>query len=278
VAGGSSVGRVIGNGQPEHSGRTWKVGALAKATGLTVRTLHYYDEIGLLRPSARLAGGHRLYDSADVARLYRIIRLRQLGFPLSQLGEVLAEPQWQLAPAIERHLAEARRQAAQAAQLCTQLATIAAELADQDNPSPEKLFSTVEEMIMMDGIIHGTTGLLLYDDVDAAHDYIVRVFGLTSGQMWKSDEGVTQYREVRAGDQVIGLHPTGAKGFRSPRSVDAVTSMTVISVDDTDAHYARSVAADAKIVCEPVDQAYGIREYGASDPEGQLWWFQSPLG
>jgi MerR family regulatory protein len=48
VARGSSVGRVIGNGQPEHSGRTWKVGALGKATGLTVRTLHYYDEIGLL--------------------------------------------------------------------------------------------------------------------------------------------------------------------------------------------------------------------------------------
>src|SRR5258706_8573232 len=54
-------------------------------------------------PSARLAGGHRLYDADDVARLYRIIRLRPLGFPLSQVAEVLAEPEWQLAPAIERH-------------------------------------------------------------------------------------------------------------------------------------------------------------------------------
>jgi len=61
--------------------------------------LHHYDEIGLLAPSARLAGGHRLYDADDVARLYRIIRLRQLGFPLSQVAEVLAEPEWQLAPA-----------------------------------------------------------------------------------------------------------------------------------------------------------------------------------
>lgn len=269
---------MIGNAQPEHSGQTWKVGALAKATGLTVRTLHYYDEIGLLQPSARLAGGHRLYDAADVARLYRIIRLRQLGFPPSQLGEVLAEPEWQLAPAIERHLAEARRRAAMTARVCTRLATLAADLARQDNPSPRQFFSTLEEMITIDGIIHGTTGLLLYDDVDAAHDYIVRVFGLTSGQVWKSDDGVTGYREVRAGDQVIGLHPTGAKGFRSPKSVNAVTATTVISVDDTDAHYARSLAAGAKIVCEPIDQPYGIREYGASDPEGQIWWFQSPLG
>jgi DNA-binding transcriptional MerR regulator/uncharacterized glyoxalase superfamily protein PhnB len=270
--------QVIGNRKPERPGQTWKVGALAKATGLTVRTLHYYDEVGLLHPSARLAGGHRLYDAADAAKLYRIIRLRQLGFPLTQVAEVLAQPEWQLAPAIERHLAETQRRAAIAAGLCTRLAAMATELAQQDDPSPDQLFATVEEMIMMDGIIRGTTGLLLYDDVDAAHDYIVRVFGLASGQVWKSGDGVTEYREVRAGEQVIGLHPTGAKGFSSPRSVGAVTGTTVISVDNTDAHYARSVAAGANIVREPVDQPYGIREYGVSDPEGQIWWFQSPLG
>ncbi len=268
---------MIGNGQ-QQPGRTWKVGALAKATGLTVRTLHHYDEIGLLQPSSRLSGGHRLYDAGDVARLYRIIRLRQLGFPLSQVAEVLAEPGWQLAPAIDRHLAEARHRAAMASRLCTRLAAMAAELARQENPSPQELFSTVEEMITMNGTIHDTTGLLIYDDVDAAHDYIVRVFGLATGQVWKSGEGVTQFREVRAGERVIGLHPAGAKGFLSPRSAGAVTGTTVISVDDTDAHYARTVAAGANIVCEPVDQAYGIREYGASDPEGQIWWFQSPLG
>jgi MerR family transcriptional regulator, thiopeptide resistance regulator len=57
-----------------------------------------------------------------------------------------------------------------------------------------------------------------------------------------------------------------------------VTGVTAISVDDVDAHYARTVVAGATIVCEPTDWAYGIREYGASDPEGQIWWFQSPLG
>lgn len=53
------------------SDQAWKVGALARAAGLTVRTLHHYDHIGLLSPSARTGAGHRLYSEADVARLYR---------------------------------------------------------------------------------------------------------------------------------------------------------------------------------------------------------------
>jgi uncharacterized glyoxalase superfamily protein PhnB len=53
--------------------------------------------------------------------------------------------------------------------------------------------------------------------------------------------------------------------------------MTVVAVDDADTHHARSVAAGALIVETPVDQPYGVREYGARDPEGQLWYFHSPL-
>jgi DNA-binding transcriptional MerR regulator len=67
--------------------RGWKVGELAQATGLTVRTLHHYDRIGLLKPSARNAGGHRLYREADVVTLYRIIALRGLGLRLDQIRD-----------------------------------------------------------------------------------------------------------------------------------------------------------------------------------------------
>jgi MerR family transcriptional regulator, thiopeptide resistance regulator len=273
---------MTGHDDRRQAGRTWKVGALAKATGLTVRTLHHYDEIGLLQPSARLTGGHRLYDADDVARLYRIIRLRQLGFPLRQVAAVLAEPEWQLAPAIERHLAEARHRAEMASRLSARLAAMAAELEQQKHPSPRELFATVEEMIIMDGTVRGTTGFLMYDDVDAAQEYIVRVFGLKGGQVWKSEDGFTEFAEVRAGEQVIGLHPAGGTwppwSYRSPRSVDGVTATTVIKVEDVDAHYARTVTAGATIVCEPLDRPYGIREYGAADPEGQIWWFTCPLG
>ncbi|MFN4118856.1 MerR family transcriptional regulator [Acidovorax sp.] len=67
-----------------------KVGDLARRTGLTVRTLHHYDEIGLLTPSGRSDAGYRLYSQADVQRLHGIQTLRQMGLALSDIGELLA--------------------------------------------------------------------------------------------------------------------------------------------------------------------------------------------
>jgi DNA-binding transcriptional MerR regulator len=70
--------------------RTWRIGEVATATGLTVRALHYYDQIGLVVPSARTSGGHRLYTDADLAALYQVTALRQLGLPLDQVAVLLA--------------------------------------------------------------------------------------------------------------------------------------------------------------------------------------------
>ena len=104
----------------------------------------------------------------------------------------------------------------------------------------------------------------------------------TSEPAWKvgalaKATGRVIHAEVRAGEQVIWLHPAGEQ-FQSPRTLGGVSSMTVVAVDDADAHHARSVQAGAVIIEEPVDQNYGVREYGARDPEGQLWFFHSPLG
>jgi MerR family transcriptional regulator, thiopeptide resistance regulator len=66
-----------------------RIGEVAAATGLTVRTLHHYDEIGLLAPSARSEAGYRLYGDDDVARLYRIVAFRRLGFALDEIGALL---------------------------------------------------------------------------------------------------------------------------------------------------------------------------------------------
>ncbi|HHP7244688.1 MAG TPA: MerR family DNA-binding transcriptional regulator [Elainellaceae cyanobacterium] len=59
-----------------------KIGDLTKQTGLSIRTLHYDDEIGLLSPSHRTDVGHRLYSDPDIIRLQQILSLRQLGFML----------------------------------------------------------------------------------------------------------------------------------------------------------------------------------------------------
>jgi DNA-binding transcriptional MerR regulator len=62
------------------------VGELARLTGITVRTLHHYDEIGLVVPSQRTAAGYRLYDDADVIRLQQVLLFRELGLPLDEIA------------------------------------------------------------------------------------------------------------------------------------------------------------------------------------------------
>ena len=66
-----------------------KVGELARRTGLTVRALHHYDSIGLLRPSGRSESGYRLYSRDDVARLHGIQTLRRMGLPLAEVAQLL---------------------------------------------------------------------------------------------------------------------------------------------------------------------------------------------
>lgn len=65
------------------------VGEVARLAGVTVRTLHHYDEIGLVRPAGRSAAGYRLYDAADLLRLQRVLAYRELGLALDEIGALL---------------------------------------------------------------------------------------------------------------------------------------------------------------------------------------------
>ncbi|MGP3952097.1 MerR family transcriptional regulator [Streptomyces sp. 7N604] len=71
---------------------SYSVGQVAGFAGVTVRTLHHYDEIGLLSPSARSHAGHRRYDDADLDRLQQILFYRELGFPLEEVAALLDDP------------------------------------------------------------------------------------------------------------------------------------------------------------------------------------------
>ena len=72
--------------------RSMTVGQLARLSGVTVRTLHHYDETGLLRPSGRTDAGYRLYDPDDVARLQQVLYYRELGLTLDEVAELLDDP------------------------------------------------------------------------------------------------------------------------------------------------------------------------------------------
>lgn len=69
------------------------VGRVAEIAGVTVRTLHHYDEIGLLTPSGRTSAGYRRYDDADLERLQQILLYRELGFTLEEIAAILDDPQ-----------------------------------------------------------------------------------------------------------------------------------------------------------------------------------------
>jgi MerR family transcriptional regulator, thiopeptide resistance regulator len=70
----------------------YPVGKVAQLAGVTVRTLHHYDEIGLLSPSGRTSAGYRRYDDADLERLQQILFYRELGFPLEEIGAIIDDP------------------------------------------------------------------------------------------------------------------------------------------------------------------------------------------
>src|SRR5438477_6786336 len=127
-----------------------KVGELARRTRLTVRTLHHYDEIGLLKPSLHTEAGHRLYTSGDVARLQQVISLRQLGFSLEEVRDCLNRPDFSPLEVIGLHFARLREQIQLQQKLCERLETIAARLRAAGEVSAEEFLRTIEVMTMME--------------------------------------------------------------------------------------------------------------------------------
>ncbi|MGF1524415.1 MAG: MerR family transcriptional regulator [Leptolyngbyaceae cyanobacterium] len=125
-----------------------KIGELAQRTGLSIRTLHYYDEIGLLSPSNRNGSGHRLYSDPDIIRLQQILSLRQLGFSLAEVHECLASPAYALPKVIDLHRSRLREQIGLSHTLLERLDAIARELAATRSVAVENLIQTMETITM----------------------------------------------------------------------------------------------------------------------------------
>jgi DNA-binding transcriptional MerR regulator/uncharacterized glyoxalase superfamily protein PhnB len=262
----------------EETGR--RVGELAKATGLTVRTLHYYEEVGLLVASKRTDAGHRLYSDTDVERLYRICLLRRLGLPLDEIARALDEPAWDLRAALATHLRQVEQRIEATGRLRNHLVRLVDSIgsADSDGPLTQELLRLVEEMTMLETTVQRRISILVYADLEGAFEFLVRVFGLGPGELTRDGDGNVVHGELQAGDGVVWLHPE-SPAFRlsSPRTVGAATASVAVMVDDVDAHFRHAKAQGAVIDYEPVDQPYGYREYSARDSEGGLWSFMKPL-
>jgi DNA-binding transcriptional MerR regulator len=132
-----------------HGGMTallLKVGELAKRTGLTVRTLHHYDEIGLLKPSGRSESGYRLYSQADVARLHGIQALRHLGLALGDIGAMLDGGGTSPALIMEQQMRSLDHEIEQATALRDRLAVMQVALSDGKQPGMAEWLETLALM------------------------------------------------------------------------------------------------------------------------------------
>jgi uncharacterized glyoxalase superfamily protein PhnB len=116
--------------------------------------------------------------------------------------------------------------------------------------------------------------ILVYADILAAHDFLVDVFGFSSGGIHRDDDGQVVHGEVWLDGEAVWLHRVSPEfGLRGAGELGSATGMLNVFVEDVDAHHATSSAAGTKIIFPPTDQPYGQREYAAADPEGRIWSF-----
>jgi DNA-binding transcriptional MerR regulator len=126
-----------------------RVGDLAAATGLTVRTLHHYDALGLVVPSGRTAAGHREYGAEDVRRLYRVVALRRLGFALADIGALLDDGTDATA-LLRRQLAETDRRIEAENAVRERLRALLDHVERGTEPTTDDLLRAVEAMTMVE--------------------------------------------------------------------------------------------------------------------------------
>ncbi|SEE92508.1 DNA-binding transcriptional regulator, MerR family [Ruania alba] len=130
-------------------GRTWKVGELARATGLTVRTLHHWGDVGLVVPTARTSAGHRLYTESDVERVYQVLALRRLGVDLATAGALL-DGSAEVSEVLTRHLAAVDEQITALGRLRDGLE---ATLATASGRSSDDFLDLIRKVIIVDEIV-----------------------------------------------------------------------------------------------------------------------------
>ena len=130
--------------------RAMQVGQVARHSGLTVRTLHHYDEIGLLSPSRRSGSGYRLYSGEDMARLTQILLLRRLNLSLAEIREILARPESTLEETLGQQIEHLKERIEFQTQLVERLEAIHSRLQKADRVSIDQLTRLMEMMTMFD--------------------------------------------------------------------------------------------------------------------------------
>lgn len=250
--------------------RYWRVGELSAATGLTVRTFHHYNDIGLLRPERRTEGGHRLYSAEDVARLAMIVILRRAGLSLIEIKNRLDADDLDVAGMIAKRTTDLETALIRATAFGRRLGEESTFDLIKDPARVRELVDWVPQ----GPITSQPLVLLVYADVERAYARLIEMFGFGPGELSRNADGTVGYAEIAGPTGNIRLHGP-RPGLMPPDPDRDPSSMTVVGVDDIDAHYQRARTAGAQIN-RPLRTMFGMREYLAFDDEHHLWCFQQP--
>ncbi len=183
-----------------------QIGELAAAVGLTVRTLHHYDAIGLLVPAQRSQSGRRLYSPQDVRRLYRIVALRRLGLGLTEIGGLLdASPD--LAQAVRGHLDLVERQLELGRRLRVTLTRILELLDTGHEPGRDEFIDAIGVMIMSES----------YYTAEQQEQLAERRRALGEDGMAAAERAWAQLIDAVRAEQVAGTDPTDPRMLKLAR-------------------------------------------------------------
>lgn len=127
-----------------------KVGELARRTGLSVRTLHYYEEVGLLPPPRRTPAGYRIYGDREIDHLLRVTSLKQLGLSLREVKRCMREGGFSTATVLESHIATLGDQIRVKQRLKQRLEGLVGWLRSSDELDSETIINVIQETVKMD--------------------------------------------------------------------------------------------------------------------------------
>lgn len=183
--------------------RTYAVRELAKLAGVSVRTLHHYDELGLVR-ARRAANGYRRYGAAEVDRLHQVLLFRQTGMSLSEIRRMMDDPAFDQRAALQRHLEVLRGQRAQLDEMIANVEKTLAGLEGGPKMADEEKFQAFKrDLVRQNEERYGVEVRERWGDA-AADASSARVMGMSEGR-WNE----VQQIEARVKELLIEALPTG---------------------------------------------------------------------
>jgi DNA-binding transcriptional MerR regulator len=142
--------------------QTYRTSDFARRAGVTVRTLHHYDRLGLLKPAGRTSGGYRVYTDRDLVRLEQIVALKFVGFSLNQIADILNRHPQDLATALR-----AQRQIMAEKRRLVDSAIAAIELAERAAGSSQ----SAESEAVLDALTHIIEVIEMQQNMDWTNKY-----------------------------------------------------------------------------------------------------------